>query len=147
MCTGPGKCLMCTHTVLDPVKQTCLPCSVPNCEVWQALGTGCAKEKELHAPTTHVLSASCWQLATGVFATCRPLCLLCSTQTVDKCEECITGFRLDERTSTCLPCGVTKCYQCYDNDQCARCMPGYGTATDGAACHKCTFVDPNCLSW
>lgn len=81
--------------------------------------------------------------------------LHCSVEAVDKCRECVKGFRLDEGANTCVPCSVAHCAECKEDTVCNACLPGYGLVDpqgdtyykSASACHACAKQDPNCGAW
>lgn len=125
----------------DPAMGACVPCD-----------KGCKACKRRGA---------CLDCTLTVLDPARQMCLSCSdpkcnrcVKAVDKCSECLKGYRVDEASNTCVPCSVANCDECNNENKCRQCMLGYGLVNPqgdsimqySTACHACAKADPNCLA-
>ena len=78
-CNGPGSCLECASTVLDPAKGTCPPCAVAGCR---------------ECPTSLEKCESCaagFRQESDRCTACAANCKACNTT---HCSECLPGYGL-----------------------------------------------------
>lgn len=60
------------------------------------------------------------------------------------CTACLTGYYLDQATSTCSACGGN-CAICTDPTKCHKCAPGFYQATALGSCIACTAGCATCF--